>query len=137
MSSSLFSDKSVTKALIAGSIGSAIDILVYKNNNIKATMLLGACIGGSSFIASKIAPSLPDVTNGALGTSSFYNVKTIEERILELTMSSGSSFLLSVYVFKNMRPLSVMEYIGIFAGSSIGAEYISDYIFQEKLSYLA
>ena len=135
--SSIFTDKSITKAIIAGSIGAGIDILIYKNNNIKATMVLGACIGGSSFVASKIAPSLPDVTNGALGTSTFYNVKTIEERILELTMSSGSSFLLSVYVYKNMRPLSVMEYIGIFAGSSIGAEYISDYIFQEKLSYLA
>ena len=137
MSSSLFSDKAITKALIAGSIGGAIDILIYKNNNIKATMVLGGCIAGSSFAASKIAPSLPDVTNGALGTSTFYNVKTIEERILELTMSSGSSFLLSVYVFKNKRPLSVMEYIAIFAGSSIGAEYISDYIFQEKLSYLS
>ena len=135
--SSIFTDKSITKALIAGSIGGAIDILIYKNNNLKATMLLGACIGGSSFIASKIAPSLPDLSNSMISNTSFYNVKTIEERILELTMSSGSSFLLSVYVFKNMRPLSVMEYIGIFAGSSIGAEYISDYIFQEKLSYLA
>ena len=135
--SSIFTDKAITKSLIAATIGSAIDILVYKNNNIKATMLLGACIGGSSFIASKIAPSLPDLSNSMISNTSFYNVKTIEERILELTMSSGSSFLLSVYVFKNMRPLSVMEYIGIFAGSSIGAEYISDYIFQEKLSYLS
>ena len=131
--SSLFSDKSITKALI----GAGIDILIYKNNNIKATMVLGSCIAGSSFVASKIAPSLPDVTNGALGTSTFYNVKTIEERILELTMSSGSSFLLSVYVFRNMRVLSVMEYIGIFAGSAIASEYIADYVFQEKLSYLA
>ena len=135
--SSIFIDKAITKGLIAGTIGSAIDILVYKNNNIKATMLLGACIGGSSFVASKIAPSLPDLSNSMISNTSFYNVKTIEERILELTMSSGSSFLLSVYVFKNMRPLSVMEYIGIFVGSSVGAEYISDYIFQEKLSYLA
>ena len=137
MSSSLFSDKSITKALIAGSIGAGIDILIYKNNNIKATMVLGGCIGASSFVASKIAPSQPDLTNTMISNTSFYNVKTIEERILELTMSSGSSFLLSVYVFKNMRPLSVMEYIGIFVGSSVGAEYISDYIFQEKLSYLA
>ena len=99
-------------------------------------MLLGGCIAGSSYIASKIAPSLPDLSNSMISNTTFYNVKTIEERILELTMSSGSSFLLSVYVFKNMRPLSVMEYIGIFAGSSVSAEYISDYIFQEKLSYL-
>ena len=75
--SSIFTDKAITKSLIAGSIGSAIDILIYKNNNIKATMLLVGCIGASSYVASKIAPSLPDVTNGALGTSSFYNTSNL------------------------------------------------------------
>ena len=131
-----FLDETTTKALIAGSIGAGIDLIIYKNNNIKATMLLAGCIAGSSFVASKMAKSLPDLS-GSLGTSTMYDVKTLEQRVLELTLSSGSSFILSKYVFKNMRELPVMQYIGIFAGSSIGAEYITDYIYQQKLSYLS
>ena len=132
-----FLDETTTKALIAASIGAGIDLIIYKNNNIKATMLLAGCIGGSSFVASKMAKSLPDLSGGALGTSTMYDVKTIEQRVLELTLSSGSSFILSKYVFKNMRELPVMQYVGIFAGSSIAAEYLTDYIYQQKLSYLS
>ena len=134
---SSFLDETTTKALIAASIGAGIDLIIYKNNNIKATMLLAGCIGGSSFLASKLSKSLPDLSYGAIPASSMYDVRTIEQRILELSLSSGSSFVLSKYVFKNMRELPMIQYVAIFAGSSIGAEYISDYVYRQKLSYLS
>ena len=132
---SFLSDKSTFKALVAAGIATSIDIVIYKNNNYKATALLASTVGLSNYVAGKI--SLPDITNGALGTSTMYDVKTIEQRILELTLSSGSSFVLSKFVFKNMRDLPMMQYIGIFLGSSVGAEYICDYTFKDPLSYLS
>ena len=38
--SSLLSDKSIFKALVAGGVAASIDIIIYKNNNYKATALL-------------------------------------------------------------------------------------------------
>ena len=62
---------------------------------------------------------------------------TLQQRILELTLSSSASFVLSKYVLKNMRELPMMQYIGIFGGSSVVSEYVSDYIFKEPLAYLS
>ena len=57
-----FLDETTTKAFIAASIGASIDLIIYKNTNHKATALLATCIGGSSYVASKMAKSLPDLS---------------------------------------------------------------------------
>ena len=131
---SFLSDKSIFKALVASGVAASIDIVIYKNNNYKATMLLAGTVGASSYVSSKLI--LPDVTGTQFDTS-FMESSTLQQRILELTLSSGSSFVLSKYVLKNMRELPMMQYIGIFGGSSVVSEYISDYVFKEALSYLS
>ena len=132
--SSLLADKSIFKALVAGGVAASIDIIIYKNNNYKATALLASTVGASSYVSSKLI--LPDVT-GAQFDNSFMESSTLQQRILELTLSSGSSFVLSKYVLKNMRELPMMQYIGIFGGSSVVSEYVCDYIFKQELSYLS
>ena len=132
--SSFLSDKSIFKALVAGGVAASMDIIIYKNNNYKATMLLASTVSGSSYVSSKLL--LPDLT-GTHFDNSFLESSTLQQRILELTLSSGSSFVLSKYVLKNMRELPMMQYIGIFGGSSLISEYVSDYIFKEALSYLS
>ena len=131
---SFLSDKSIFKSLVAAGVAASIDIVIYKNNNYKATMLLASTVGASSYVSSKLI--LPDVTGTQFDTS-FMESSTLQQRILELTLSSGSSFVLSKYVMKNMRELPMMQYIGIFGGSSVISEYISDYVFKEALSYLS
>ena len=131
---SFLSDKSIFKSLVAAGVAASIDIVIYKNNNYKATALLASTVGGSSYVSSKLL--LPDIT-GTQFDNSFLESSTLQQRILELTLSSGSSFILSKYVLKNMRELPMMQYIGIFGGSSLISEYVSDYIFKEALSYLS
>ena len=131
---SFLSDKSIFKSLVAASVAASIDIIIYKNNNYKATALLASTVGASSYVSSKLI--LPDVSGSQFDTS-FMESSTLQQRILELTLSSGSSFILSKYVLKNMRELPMMQYIGIFGGSSLISEYVSDYIFKEALSYLS
>ena len=131
---SFLSDKSIFKSLVAAGVAASIDIVIYKNNNYKATALLASTVGTSSYVSSKLI--LPDVTGTQFDTS-FMESSTLQQRILELTLSSGSSFVLSKYVLKNMRELPMMQYIGIFGGSSLISEYIADYVFKEALSYLS
>ena len=131
---SFLSDKSIFKSLVAAGVAASIDIVIYKNNNYKATALLASTVGASSYVSSKLI--LPDVT-GTQFDNSFMESSTLQQRILELTLSSGSSFVLSKYVLKNMRELPMMQYIGIFGGSSLISEYIADYVFKEALSYLS
>ena len=131
---SFLSDKSIFKSLVAAGVAASIDIVIYKNNNYKATALLASTVGASSYVSSKLI--LPDVSGSQFDTS-FMESSTLQQRILELTLSSGSSFVLSKYVLKNMRELPMMQYIGIFGGSSVVSEYISDYVFKEALSYLS
>ena len=131
---SFLSDKSIFKSLVAAGVAASIDIVIYKNNNYKATALLASTVGASSYVSSKLL--LPDITGTQFDTN-FMESSTLQQRILELTLSSGSSFVLSKYVLKNMRELPMMQYIGIFGGSSLISEYVSDYIFKEPLSYLS
>ena len=131
---SFLADKSIFKALVAGGVASSIDIVIYRNNNYKATMLLASTVAASSYVSSKII--LPDVTGTQFDTL-FMESSTLQQRILELTLSSASSFVLNKYVLKNMRELPMMQYVGIFGGSSLISEYISDYFFKEALTYLS
>ena len=134
MTSSILADKSVFKSLVASAVAASIDIIIYKNNNYKATALLAGTVGASSYVSSKLI--LPDVS-GSQFDSSFMESSTLQQRILELTLSSSASFVLSKYVMKNMRELPMMQYIGIFGGSSLISEYIADYVFKEPLNYLS
>ena len=136
MNASFLSDKSIFKALISSSVAAAIDILIYKNNNTKGTMILAGTVGASSYISSKASNFLPDVT-GTTFDNQYMDSKTVEQRILELSLSSGGSFVISKYVLKNMRDLPLIQYVGIFGGASFASEYITDYVFSQPLSYLS
>ena len=135
--SSLLSNESVVKASIAASTAIALDKFYFKSTSLKNSMLLGACVGGSSFIVSSLVKKnlIPDLSNGSMDTS-LYSVKTVESRILELGLASSSAYVINTMVLKNMKPISLMEITILFLGSSGVAEYATDYLFNRNLSYL-
>ena len=133
----ILSDKSKCKALISGGIAIGLDMIVYKSRNYKGTLILGTTVASLSYISSKLSSSLPDLSNNLIQSNETFNVKTVKERILEITLSSGGSFILNKYMLQNLRDLPIMRYVLIFGGCSIGSECITDYLFQEKLSYLS
>ena len=132
----ILQDKSITKALIAGTIATAIDILVYKSRNYKNSAILALTVGASSYISNKLTTSLPDMSNSLIKNSENVDVKTLESRILEITLSTGSSFIVNKYMLNNMRELPLTQYIFIFGSCSLGSEYLADYLFSEKLAFL-
>ena len=132
----MLQDKSKAKSLIASSIATAIDVLVYKSRSYKNTGILALTVGASSYISNKLTSSLPEMSNSLVQNSENLDIKTLESRILELTLSTSGSFIVNKYILNNMRELPLSQYLFIFGTCSLGSEYISDYLFSEKLSYL-
>ena len=133
----MLNNESLVKASISGSAAIAIDKFYFKSTSLKNSLILGACVGGSSFIVSSLVKKnmIPDLTNGSMDTS-LYSVKTIEGRILELSLASSSAYVINTMVLKNMKPITVLEIGILFLGSSGIAEYATDYLFNRNLSYL-
>ena len=128
------------KALVCGVVGMSIDKFIYKSPYIKNTMILGACISGSNYIASSLQESgmIPSISIAETYNSENINIKTIEQRLIELSLGIGSAYALNTIVLKNMRPnLPIQDILFIFGGSSVISEYLTDYMFSKKLSYLA
>ena len=132
----MLKDKSKTKALISSIIAIGIDTLIYKSRNYKNTAILSLTVGASSYISNKMTNFLPEMTNSLLQNNENLDVKTLESRVLELSLSTSSSFILNRYILNNMRELPLPQYLFIFGSCSLGSEYIADYLFSEKLAYL-
>ena len=132
----ILQDKSKTKALISSATAIAIDMMVYKSRNPKNIAILALTVGASSYVSNKLTTSLPDISNSLLKNSDNLDVKTLESRILELTLSTSGSFIINRYILNNMRELPLSQYLFIFGSCSVGSEYLTDYLFSEKLAYL-
>ena len=106
----MLNNESLVKASISGSAAIAIDKFYFKSTSLKNSLILGACVGGSSFIVSSLVKKnmIPDLTNGSMDTS-LYSVKTIEGRILELSLASSSAYVINTMVLKNMKPITVLR----------------------------
>ena len=66
------------------------------------------------------------------------NIKTIEQRLLEISLASVGAYTINNQILKNMRAnLTIQDCVMLFAVPSVVAEYISDYMFSKKLSYLS
>lgn len=101
-------------------------------------MLLGLCISGSNYVASTLQENgmIPNI--GESYNTEMINIKTIEQRLIELTLSTGSAYTINSVFLKNMRPnLPIQDILFIFGGSSLISEYLTDYMFGQQLSYLA
>ena len=135
----ILSNEKNFKAIVAFLISGSIDKIIYKSPNVKNTIIMASIAGGSNYIAStlqenNLIPSLQVIE--AYNTESI-NVKTIEQRIIEISLSGLGAYTVNNQILKNMRPnLSIQDCIMLFVAPSIVAEYVTDYMFSKKLSYL-
>ena len=130
---SFLSDKKIVKSLIAGSVSVAIDKFYFGASNTKGMLILGSVVGVSTYISTLISPKY---TISAYHTD-VIDAKTIQERVLEIGMGIGGSFLINRYMDNLKSDFSIKDSLILFGGSSVISEYVSDYIFKEPLSYLS
>ena len=131
---SFLSDKKLVKSLIAGAVAVSVDKLYFKSTNLKGTLLVAGIIAGSSYLASVVSPKFDISTY----ENSMMDASTLQERVMELGVGVGSSFLINKYMFDSLKnDFSVKDGAILFLSSSVISEYASDYIFKEPLSYLS
>ena len=137
---SILSSEKNFKAIVAFGVSASIDKFIYKSPNIKNTLILASVAGASNFISStlqenNLIPSLQIIE--AYNTETI-NIKTIEQRIIEVSLSGLGAYTVNNQILKNMRPnLSIQDCLMLFVAPSLIAEYVTDYVFGQKLSYLS
>ena len=128
------------KSLVAFGVSASIDKFVYRSPNIKNTLLLASVAGASNYIASSLQENnmIPSLQIIQAYNSETINIKTIEQRIIEISLSGLGAYTVNNQILKNMRPnLTIQDCVMLFVVPSVIAEYCTDYMFGQKLSYLA
>ena len=138
--SNILSNQKNFKAIVAFGVSASIDKFIYKSPNIKNTLILASVAGASNFISStlqenNLIPSLQIIE--AYNTETI-NIKTIEQRIIEVSLSGLGAYTVNNQILKNMRPnLSIQDCLMLFVAPSLIAEYVTDYVFGQNLIYLS
>ena len=80
---------------------------------------------------------VPDFSS-SIGTGSvgLYATKTVETRIIEISLGVASAYGINTLILKNQKTLSIVELMLLFVSPSIIAEVISDYLYNRPISYL-
>ena len=138
--SNILSNQKNFKAIVAFGVSASIDKFIYKSPNIKNTLILATVAGASNFIASTLQESnlIPSLQVIEAYNTETINIKTIEQRIIEISLSGLGAYTVNNQILKNMRPnLTIQDCLMLFITPSIIAEYVTDYAFGQKLSYLS
>ena len=136
----ILSNQKNFKAIVAFSVSASIDKFIYKSPNIKNTVIMSSIAGGSNYIASTLQENnlIPSLQVIEAYNSETINIKTIEQRIIEISLSGLGAYSVNNQILKNMRPnLSIQDCLMLFVAPSVIAEYVTDYMFSVKLSYLS
>ena len=138
--SNILSNQKNFKAIVAFGVSASIDKFIYKSPNIKNTLILASVAGASNYIANSLQESnlIPSLQVIEAYNTETINIKTIEQRIIEISLSGLGAYTVNNQILKNMRPnLSIQDCLMLFVAPSLIAEYVTDYVFGQKLSYLS
>ena len=116
----------IIKPLATAAVAVAIDQFLLKNDMTRA-MYLGAAAGGGAALGAFVGSSLPAMNFG--NTAYFGNGKGVSQRISEIGVGVGASFIINNYVLKNTSFRdNYMNQIGVIVAADLACEYISDYV---------
>ena len=123
-------------AIVATSV--AIDMLLYKQTNIQNSLMYGGALAAGNIVSVQLMSSgiIPDFLGKNLPTSTMYNGATVQERVIELSMSTAAGFALNKFVLKNDSTMHISQKLLTIIAIDFASEYISDYIGGRSLSYL-
>ena len=79
-----------------------------------------------------VTPLIPNQASG-----SFMDARTLEGRILEIGLGTGSTYALNKFVFNNdLNPNDLLMKCAVIAGADFFSEYVDDYLSGKPLSFL-
>jgi hypothetical protein len=135
------SSHATIKAFSAGVFAGSLDAYFLSSKGVPLNsvtlprcLTFGAIVGGSFLIADMIAP---DMTNrGHSNNSTFFSAKTIEHRLIELSLGGGTALAANKFIFQASSS-DLMKQAAIVAAANFLGEYVADYATSQPLSYFA
>ncbi len=97
-------------------------------------LTFGALVGGSFLIADMIAPDMTNMNHN--GNTTFFSAKTMEHRLIELSLGGGTALAANRFVFKASGS-DLMTQAAIVGAANFLGEYVADYMTSQPLSYFA
>ena len=129
-----------TKPLIVTGISVAIDMLIFKQTNLKNSVFYGVSNGVASFSSNMLINSgmIPNLsTSSPADPNKMYNTFTLEERVLEIGLSVAGGYGVNKYVLDNDGANhDILKKVMTIVAIDIIAEYANDYLNLKPLSYL-
>ena len=117
--------------LVAGAIV-ALDKYALNQTNLNNSLQFGLAGAIGVYTASMVTPLIP-----RQGGGSFMDARTLEGRILEVGLGTGSTYALNKFVFNNdLNPNDLMMKCAVIAGADFIAEYVDYYLSGKPLSFL-
>ena len=129
--------KAVSSAIIAG----ALDNYVIENGAMNSSAMgrsagFGLVVGGAIYASNYIAPSFTNLV--PIADTSFFSGKTLEHRLIEITLGSAGAIALGKTGFANnfLPNRDIPKKVGIILIADVLGEYVADYVHSKPLSYL-
>jgi len=99
----------------------------------RSAYLAGATIGGI-YAGQVLAPMVPFYSS--LPSTTLYNNKTLELRLLELGLGAGGAYALTKFTPIRYTSNEFASKVGIIVAGSVAGSYLNEYMCSKPLSYL-
>ena len=121
--------------IISGAIVVALDKFLLNEQNMTRSSYLGLATVGGIYAGQMIAPAIPFYSS--LPSSTLYNNKTLELRLLEIGLGAGSAYGLTKFTEIRYTSYELQQKISILVAGSIAGTYIADYLNSKPMTYLS
>ena len=121
--------------IISGAIVVALDKFLLGEQNMTRSSYLGLATVGGIYAGQMIAPAIPFYSS--LPSSTLYNNKTLELRLLEIGLGAGATYGLTQFTTIRYTTYELQEKLGIIVAGSIAGTYITDYLNSKPMTYLS
>jgi len=135
------SNHATIKAFSAAVFAASLDAYLLSSKGVPLnsvtvprSLTFGALVGGSFLVADMIAPDMTNMKHN--GNTTFFSAKTIEHRLIELSLGGGTALAANRFIFKASTS-DLMTQAAIVGAANFLGEYMADYMTSQPLSYFA
>ena len=110
------------------------DKFILGETDMNSSLYLGVAGAAGVYAAKLAAPMIP--FESMLPDGSYTDARTLELRLLEVSVATGVGFVINKFVLKNEYYMDQeLKKIAVLAGADFVSEYIDDYISGRPLSF--
>ena len=122
------------KPFLVGASIIALDKFVLNQQDMNSSLYFGVAGVAGIYVAQNVSQMLPN-NQGQIST--MIDVKTLETRMLEVSLGAAATYAINKFALKNdLKPNDLLQKVGVIVAADFIAEYIDDYMNNRPLSFL-